>query len=42
MPLGLGYNLHVNAGGSPKFCFAASNIRNPGGLQSAETNQRPL
>lgn len=27
MPCWLNYNLHDRAGGSPKFCFAASNVR---------------
>ena len=27
MPCRPGYNLHKRAGGSPKFCFIASNIR---------------
>ena len=43
MPCWLNYNLHNRAGGSPKFCFAASNFRRkPGGLQSADSNRHPL
>ncbi len=41
--VGPNYNLHKLAGGSPKFCFAASNVRHlPGGLQSADSNRHPL
>ena len=43
MPCRPNYNLHDRAGGSPKFCFAASNVRpKPGGLQSADSNRHPL
>ena len=43
VPCRLHYNLHERAGGSPKFCFAASNVRpKPGGLQSADSNRHPL
>jgi len=31
MPCRPNYNLHVKAGGSPKFCFAASNVRRNAG-----------
>ena len=30
VPLGFGYNLHKIAGGSPKLCFSASNVRPEG------------
>ena len=43
VPLGFDYNLHKKAGGSPKLCFSASNVRpEPGGLQSADSNRHPL
>ena len=43
MPCRPNYNLHERAGGSPKFCFAASNVRQEsGGLQSADSNRHPL
>ena len=43
MPCRLNSNLHTKAGGSPKFCFTASNVRpGPGGLQSADSNRHPL
>lgn len=44
MPCWPNYNLHKRAGGSPKFCFAASNIQlyGPGGLQSADSSRHPL
>ena len=44
MPCWPNYNLHKRAGGSPKFCFAASNVRpcGPGGLQSADSSRHPL
>ena len=43
MPCRLNSNLHTKAGGSPKFCFTASNVRpKPGGLQSADSSRHPL
>ena len=43
VPCRLSCNLHIRAGGSPKFCFTASNVRpKPGGLQSADSNRHPL
>ena len=43
MPCRPSNNLHKRAGGSPKFCFTASNVRpEPGGLQSADSNRHPL